>query len=103
MAEEWVDAPFRYSEQEPEDDADRSDDGQEGSWFKGDARARVVTCVFGSSPISLDEALRAAAALARRDEVIGPGAELEVVRTQVVGRNPPISEWRVWILPGSGG
>ena len=103
MAEDWVAAPFQYSEDEPADDVDRSDDGQPGSWFKGEGKARVVNCVFGASPTSLEDALRAAAALARRDGIVDPGAELEVVRTQVVGRNPPISEYRVWILPGSGG
>jgi hypothetical protein len=103
MAEDWVEAPFQYSQNEPADDADKSDDGQPGCWFKGEGKARVVSCVFGASPTSLEDALRAAAALARRDEIVGPGAELEVVRTQVVGSNPPLSEYRVWILPGSGG
>jgi flavin-binding protein dodecin len=103
MAEDWVAAPFQYSDDEPTNDADRADDGQPGCWFKGEGKARVVTCVFGASPTSLEDALRVAAALARREGVVDSNRELEVVRTQVVGRNPPISEYRVWILPGSGG
>lgn len=100
---DWRDSPFKYSEEEPQSDDERSDKGEGGRWYKGRGRARVVRAVHGSSTVSFEEALRAASALARAEGIVDAGVELEVVRTQVVGSNPPISEHKVWVLPGPSG